>query len=367
MDAVHAFTDTVYPGERIVTTGGYDIKKLLVTYLQPQLQSEENGGKYTKNQSEDSSFILHPIFLLIPSIVIFINLYIQRKRIDYLFLSLIICTILFVIQLFMPGADIVTRILFLHLVPHDRLLIGLGFLSILLAAYIVKLYNSDTFKLSTYTIYGMVLYSLTYFIAMLWAGFETHKLYPDFIASKKLLVLFASVVMIGLTLFLINKKKLGLLILATFSLVCVYQIHPLYRGIGVAYNNDVYKSIQSISTHSSTWAAAQSIVIENFPQMAGQRSITGVLAYPNTKFWSIYSGEKNDRIYNRYAHTFLTSNDTSSLILVGPDLYAISSACYRKVAQKVDYVLSTTLLSGSCYELLKTVPYPNMTFYIYKQ
>lgn len=366
-DAVNTIQNTVYPGKRTVQAGGYDIKQLLATYLQPQLQNKENGNKYIKNQSEDSTFIIQPLFLVIPTVLIYLTLYLQRKKTDYILLGLIFCSVLFLSQLLIPGIDTFTKLFLLDTVPHSRLLIGLGLLSILLMIYISKIYSFNEVRLSKPLAYTLLGYSVVYLIVIWWAGLEIHRLYIDFIPSKKLILFLSSTVVLGLTLFLMNKQRIGLLILAIFTIASVYQVHPLYRGLGPIYNSSIQKGMESVSEKDAVWAAAQDVRIENLPQMAGYRSLTGVQTYPDISFWQDYSEQKSDHIYNRYAHTFLSTNDSSSLILVGPDLFAVSSSCHRKIAQKVDFVLSTTPLNGSCYQLLKTIPYPNTTFYIYKQ
>jgi hypothetical protein len=367
IDAVNAISHTVYPGQRVIASGGNDPRKLLVTYLQPQLQDPMRGNKYVNNQSEDSSFIVTPLFLLLPAAGILVLKYRQYKKIDYILLSLIMCSVLFLAHLFIPHLGILTKILLLHYVPHDRLMIGLGLLAGLLLGYISKLYMSDSLHLTKRVKISLLIYIGIYSLAALWAGYLTHKLYIDFIPSKKLILLMGVICIGAMSLWLMRYVRTGLVLLAVFSMVSVYAINPLYRGLGVAYSNKVEQAIVSISDKNATWAAAQNISIENLPQMAGRPAITGVLAYPNADFWRQYSEQPNDHIYNRYAHTILTTNNTSSLTLVGPDVYAISADCKRKIAQKVDYVVSATPLIGSCYKLLETIPYPNMTFYIYKQ
>ncbi|MDQ3123134.1 MAG: hypothetical protein M3Q14_00390 [bacterium] len=366
-DVIHAIGNTVYPGKRVVASGGYDVKKLLVSYLQPQLQQDEHGAKYDKNQSESSNFILLPLFLLIPSIVLVTWLYVKQKKFEWVLASLIACNLLFLAHLFIPSIDVLTKPFLLHLVPHDRLLIGLGFVAIITALYMTKVYMDQKIVLTKKYLWGALAYSFLFFGLMVWAGFETSKIYPDFISSKKLIVLLAAALITGLSLILINKPRPGFLIIALFSIASVLFIHPLYQGLGPLYNNNLTKTIETISNKDATWAAAQSIYIENLPQMSGRSAVTGVAAYPSNKFWKENSDMKNDHIYNRYAHVFLSANDSSSLVLIGTDLFAVSASCTRKVSQKIDYVISTTPLEGSCKKLIKTLHYPNVTFYFYKQ
>lgn len=365
-EIIETINNTAYPGKRVVTSGGYDAKKLLVPYLQPQLQREGRSSGYGINQSESSSFILLPIFFIIPSIALLMWLYVKQKKFEWVLSSIIVCNLLFLAYLFIPNIDPLTHLFLLHLVPHDRVMIGFGFLAIILLIYMIKVASDAKLIMSKKILGSIVIYSLIFYCLMIWTGFETIKLYPDFISSKKLVLLLASVLMIGFVLLLANRPRAGMTIIALFSLASVLYIHPLYRGLGVIYNNDVTKTIKDVSDSSSVWAAAQDIYIENFPQISGRAAITGVASYPNNSFWKANTDLKDDKIYNRYAHVFLSSNDSAPLVLVAPDLFAVSASCTRKVSQKIDYIISTAPLIGTCHQLLKTLPYPQVTFYFYQ-
>jgi len=101
--------------------------------------------------------------------------------------------------------------------------------------------------------------------------------------------------------------------------------------------------------------------------MSQRRAVTGIAAYPSIDFWKEEVGTSDNFVYNRYAHTFLSSNDSSPLVLVSADLFAISAGCERKVDQKINYIISTTTLDGPCRRLLKTLQFPNVILYFYKQ
>jgi hypothetical protein len=358
---------TAYPGQRVISSGGQDITKLLTTYLQSQLQREDRGKHYYKNQSESSSFIVLPLYFILPAIGLLVWLYIKKRRIEWALLGLIAVCLIFFAVLFIPNIDIISKVFLLTLVPHYRLVIGLGFLAIILILYMVKVFNEHKLSFNRKAYIIILLYSLVFFSLMLLAGLETSKLYPVFISSKKLILLLAGIVMLGSTLILLNRPKIGLLILAVFSLASSMYVNPLYRGLGPLRNSEISKSIQTVAPPNAIWAAAQDILIENLPQMSGRPAVTGVSTYPENAFWEKYSGKSNSFIYNRYAHIVLSSNDKNSLVLATPDLITVSASCSRRITEKIEYIVSTTPLEGSCNSLLKTVTYPAITFYLYKQ
>jgi hypothetical protein len=363
-DTIETISNTVYPGERRVASGGYDIKRLAVSYLQPQLQREPHGSNYIMNQSESSNFILLPLFLLVPALFLIFLVRKKSGRNDWILISLVACVSVLFAQLFIPGIDFLTKLLFLHLVPHDRMIIGLGLLAMILLIYMIKLYDQYV-QLSRKLIVGVIAYSVVYLIVIIWAGLETSHLYPLFISSKKLIFVLATIPIVGITFIALKKYTIGLVILAAFTIVSVVNIHPIYQGLGVAYNNNLTTEIRKLSKPNDVWGAAQDIYIENIPQISGRPSITGISPYPDNEFWIKHSNNQGDSVYNRYAHIYLTSNNANSLILVGSDLFAASLSCSYKIAEDIDYIISTTPIEGSCHTFIKTLSYPKKTFYFY--
>jgi hypothetical protein len=366
-DVVKTISSTVYPGKRVIKTGGYDVKKLLVTYLQPLLQIDSKGMHYGMNQSEASNFILTPLYFIIPFIALFTWLYVKQKNFDWVLFCLILCNLLFLADLFIPNIDIIARVTFLYLVPHDRLLIGMGMLTIVSLVYAVKVYINAKIKFNRRIVIAMATYLLLLFLSMIWAGLATSHEYPLFVSSRLLILLLTACVLIGISLILFKKFKLGLAIIAIFSIASVVTIHPLYRGLGPIYKSEIGETIRSLSPASASWGAAESIMVENLPEVSGRSAVTGVAAYPDNAFWKKFSEMKDDAIYNRYAHVILTSADANALTLIGADNFVISEGCERKVSQEINYIISTAPLSDSCDHLLKTLSYPNVTFYFYKR
>lgn len=362
-EEVRTITNTAYPGKREVNSGGYDAQTLLTTYLQPQLQRETKGTKYIQNQSESSNFIVLPLFFILPALATLVWLYIKKRRIDWILVTLLLCTSLFIAHLFIPLPIALTKLSFLHMVPQARLLIGVGLLGIILAVYTTLLMKKEL-KRSKELYVIATMYSLVYLIVIVAAGFEVTRLYPEFISNKLLVFGLAVVPTVGMWLLTIGRLKLGLGVLAAFSLASVFYIHPLYTGLGPIYKSELSQKIIDLSDRDDVWATSGDILLENIPQMSGRKSITGVNPYPSTDFWDDYT--PHEATYNRYAHILLTSNDADALLLTQPDQFVVSSACTRPVTQKIDYIISSTPIIGSCHQLIDTVSYPARTFYFYK-
>lgn len=359
---LHTVTNTAYPGKREVSPGGYNIKHLLSTYLQPQLQREGRAPNYIQNQSESANFVVLPLFIIIPSVILAGWLIKKKRGIDWILVFLTLCTLLFFVHLFTPLPIIFIKPFLLHMVPHSRILIGLGLIGVILTVYSAVILSREL-KGSRKQLVLAASYSTAYLAVAVVAGLLVANGYPNFVSSKKLIVALAVITTTGFFFLLIGRLKVGLGILALFSIASVAFIHPLYVGLGPVYHSSISSKIDALSKPQDTWAVANDIYLENLPQMSDRIAITGVNPYPSIKFWKQYS--EDEQIYNRYAHIFLTGETNDVLVLVQPDLFAVSSSCANKVVHKIDYILSSDILQSPCLSLVDTVKYPARTVYFY--
>lgn len=364
-DVVGTISSTAYPGKRSVPSGGYDINHLLVNFLQLQLIENNSQSNYYFNQSEESSFILLPLFFIVPLAFILVYLYVRKKQLDWIIIGLLIPCLLILAHMFIPFASPVSKLFFLHLVPIERAIIGLGLSAILILIYIAHLYQK-TIKISHKMQWVIAGYVFIFCMLAILSGLHIREMYPNLIPSRKLLVLYALILYAGLYLFLRGKTAVGAVILALFSIVSVWQVHPLYVGFGEIYNHKLTHAIKTISNPDDTWAVAEDVRFENLPQMSNRKAITGIAFYPNLDFWDKYSESNNRDIYNRYAHIVLDDKTTQPILLVQKDIFVVSTQCGRKLTTQIDFMLSTRPIEKSCYTLVKTIVYPNQTFYIYK-
>lgn len=365
MEAISAINNTAYPGERTVESGGYNINYLFASYLQPQLINNDKQTNYYFNQSEESNFVVLPFYFIAPLIYSLIYLYRKKRRLDWVIIGLLASTIVFICHLFIPQSAPLLKFFLLNIVPIERVVIGLGLIAILAIIYIAKLYDKEIVLTRNMKI-TILIYSSIFFVVTVVSGFHIRELYPDFIVSRKLLITYALFSSTGMALFLLNKKIIGTGILALFSLYTVYQIHPLYIGLGPIYNSELTSSIKSISKPDDTWGVADDIRFENIPQISDRKAVTGVAFYPNVSFWSKFTNPGDQEIYNRYAHIVLDRKITKPVQLVQQDVFVASTSCRHDLANELDFILSTSTLTDTCLRLVKEVSYPKVSFFIYK-
>lgn len=368
-DAVNSLLNTVYPGERVISSGGYSTYHLLSGSLALQQQRTSRADNYIvpdsgiNNQSESSTFILIS-FALIP--LLFMSSKDRRRKLmDPLTVCLLMCVGLFVSWLFVPNLDIVGHLTKLSMVPHNRLVIGLGFINILLLIVFVKNYTQlqQPIKKWYAAIYCLLLFIVTAFVHL-----KIQSALPSFISIGLALLLAAP---LPIAVFLILRKftSIGLAVLAVFSIAGSALVNPLYIGTKILIDNPLSQAIQKYPEDRNFWIA-EDIVLENIATINGKRSLSGVYIYPQLHLWEpIDNGQSEDK-YNRYAHTsFSIDRDRQTTIKTGfvdasPDQLVVrTEACSDFIKNSgVKYIVSSGVIDQAdqqCVSNVDKVTMPN--------
>ena len=368
--------NTAYPGQRVVTSGGYNLEHLLSSNLSPVLQSVARTNTYlsgTTNQSEASNFILLIPFLLIPAVYLFYKKYKKYKSIDYLILSSAIMIIIMLAWLFVPNIDLLGKITLLNRVPLQRLLIGLGLLNFIFIVGFIRLYgqSKDRFSICISSLYSLLV--LCFFLLL---DFHVVTKYPGFI-DYKYAVLLALPIAVIIFCFMRKYFKVAVFGLLLFSIFSVFYINPLYHGSAVLTQTPLSQAIQKINGSSNKKWVSEGIVIENFATMNGERSLSGVYVYPQLDIWRKLNQKDKEVFYNRYAHVNFTF-ERSPKEHISPILSSPAADQFNIIIEPCDNFLkdnnvgflitSVEFPSGTanCTDLLKKINYPNIKFYIYK-
>ena len=277
------------------------------------------------------------------------------------------------IWLFIPHLGLLGKISLLERVPHARLLIGLGVLSILQIALFVKRY--DYFKNFTIKIQWALLYAIAIFLVELGIGQQVMNHSPDFITTSRAIA-FAIPLPIIIYLLLRKRYELAMGGLLLFSFYMTFRVNPLYQGTGALSQTPISTKIKNISnTDNSTWAT-EHFLLENFVFMNGAHSLSGVYSYPQLALWHDADPTAQDKVYNRYSHTIFafdrdsTKTTPTKVSLTGEDSLRISTEPCSDFLQKhhVRYLIASARLNPAdrCATLIEEVVYPLQTLYIYR-
>lgn len=377
-DIIETIQNTAYPGQRVIKSGGYNIEHLLSSNLSPLFQKITTANGYARvdigatNQSESSNFILIMPFLLTPMLYLWYKNYKQNKKINYIVLTMSTLLAILLAWLFVPGIDFIGKITLLDKVPHPRLLIGIGFINLVLIAGFIKLYNNQkeyfSFAISA-------IYSLLIVIFYLIVDFHVMQKFPTFVDFNNAVIL---ALPIALIIFLMMRKYFTLAIigLLLFSVFSTFHINPIYQGTSVLTKTPISQAIKEIGKSSNKRWVSEDIILENFATMNGVRSLSGVYIYPQLELWRDFGDNQKD-IYNRYAHVnFNFDRDINnytppSIALVGPDQFRVKiKPCDQILNSKdVGFLITSNPFSegeAPCAVLVKSITYPTATFNIYR-
>lgn len=378
-EAIQAITNTAYPGQRSILSGGYDLPHLLSGHLSMQLQYSSKAAHYVvtqasiANQSEAAGFILVLPFLLLPGIILIARGFGKKQKIDW---PLLITTLLFgllMIRLFVPHFNTFFKLLLLDKVPHNRLIIGLGLLGIVYIVLFIR--NLLQAKKPPFQACCMRMYVCFVFLFELAIGWYVTHAYPGFISMPKAFLL---AIPIPVVVYLLLTKRFvsAALGLALFGMLSSAAVNPLYHGTDVVTDTPISKEIRAIAQKNDGRWATEHFLLENFAYMNGARSLTGVYTYPQLSLWKGADPLASPDVYNRYAHTvfaFDRNPETTiptTIALGGGDSFGITTEpCSDFLKERgVRYLLAGSELKSqdTCATLIKKVHYPAQNLFIYR-
>lgn len=371
LPAIRALNGTVYPGHRVVPSGGFEFSRFFSGPILGQLQNDQRATKYGYNQSEASNFILFP-FLLAALAWIAIK-YRRDKKIDWRIVGIVGIAVVFLLRLFSPFFPIIPKVLFLDAIPHARLLVGFGLITVLSFILIIEYLHTKDLKLPKRLVAGIWLATLLSFCI---AALDIKNTYPEFIGSipKILFICLATSLVTPLLLYKKFTSALGLLLAVSFVSTC--YVNPLYRGLGPLVHSDLSKEMQAIGNKDkdSGWVVSEPGTFENMAIANGLRSISGVYIYPQLSIWEPLKKQPQDEAtYNRFAHVFFTIDDAldpSQSHLEPPALDAFrvrTSPCSDFLEQnRIRFILTTVDHHATCVTKVKDIPHPNAPFKVYR-
>lgn len=368
-NAIELITNTVYPGKRESVSGGLNTLHIFGNHLSPLLQSDSRGANFYINQSEASGFIFVFPFLLLLSGYFLIKQRLIEKKTDWLLLLVNLGLIVSLARVFLPGFNVLYKPFLLHMVPPERLIIGIGLLAFMQIILIIRHWYLYKPRLNIPVI---VLSILTTFVAFYLFGMYVIQHWPMFLNDHKLIWGSAGIMALFVGLLCIYRFTWALLVLVGFSVFSIYRINPLYRGMGSVVNSEIAQRIEAAAERNDgVWIVADNLITENFPSVNGAQSYAGVHLYPQLSLWKEADPAGSHNLtYNRYAHvSFLLNNDPAvGFNLMGMDNFQVTMDPCGKFAEKhnIDFVLATQPKIFSCLKLIDIVEYPSIHFYVYE-
>jgi hypothetical protein len=378
---IDAITNTAYPGQRVIQSGGFDLVHIFAGHTQFLLQSTSRsqhyfidfpaaGGLVPLNQSEASNFILLLPFLFLPSLYIILQDIRRKRAMDWPLITVNLAFLFLVTWMLVPHIPLFGKLFALEKAQLIRLLLGFGLLNLFQSVLVARRLKDFTGRFLSR--WHILAYAVVVLGIEIWLGLITMQRSPGFITFWQVLALSLPIPII---VYLLLRKRiiLAAIGLAVFSMLTTGLVNPLYRGTETISQTPLSQTIRQINQQEPGIWVTEVIYLGNVAAANGAHSLTGVYTYPQLQLWKPISNTKDD--YNRYAHTTFefdrdpATQAATKLTLVRPDYFNVTTEpCGSFVHQEhIRYVLAVNELSDPCAKLIQTVKYPSGNKYlIYK-
>ncbi|HZV70254.1 MAG TPA: hypothetical protein VFG10_11950 [Saprospiraceae bacterium] len=368
-DTVSVMANTVYPGQRAETGGGYPFVKLFTDNFNFYLGLNKYPANWG-NICEASAFLmLSPI----ASIVIVAD-WIKSKKADPLLISVMVFQIIALTWILFGFPLILAKISLFSASPSYRAVFIFGFANVIATLLFLSHFKGNILKntwpvkiLSFVVLFGLA-YGLNYLINKQATSFFT----PDQVLKATLI--FA--VLNWLVLFYKNNKWQQVAFFAGCALVFLpnAKINPLSKGLSPFYENAIFKAVSAINKQDpgKGWVVFGAFTYGDFLKAAGIKCFNGVQIVPPMDKLKILDPEmKSDSIYNRYAHIDVLpyiSEDSVKFSLIQNDRYSIRmDPCSPKLTEMgIEYILFTYQPQPVEVDCM-TFVYNTLNAYVYKR
>lgn len=354
-DVIQAMRNTVYPGHRVITGGGYKFSELFLYMYSSLLPFKDLS--YINNSEASQFYSIFPI-----GIIAWLLYFKKYNMIDFLAMGLIIINVIFLLWIFLPWPLLLAKTTLLYLSPNNRIVTAIAFSNVILLLRLLSIQNKEIMQLNMRIIVSL-LFSLM-LILLNKISFPKETSFSLFL----ILMLFPIIAIVYGTLG--NKKRLVCAMLIFVSVVSGSLVNPITKGIASVYKNDLSYKIQSIVTtdKNANWIVIwNSMLLNSYPIMLGAKTINSTNIYPALERWSVL-GSNNEEIYNRYAHIIfdVSGKQNEKFELLNPDVFKMALGPSDLKTLNITYILSDDRVKNSTIKDAVEPYYSWNGFTIYK-
>jgi hypothetical protein len=370
LDTIEAVMSTVYPGQRLVPTGGSEAFPPLAMYAGVFAQGLEAGDLtgFAPNASEGSSFLLVGLFLLPSALWVLWSRWRRLRRVDWAVVGVLATLGLMFAFIYLPGWDAVAHLLLLDRVVIPRIVIGIGVGSLLLLALVVARLREEGLPRIPWwtTAAALVLVVGSHFLVHR----ELVQQAPAVLAASPLWKPTLALLVIAVLLFSRGRATVPAVLLAVVALVVGGTVNPLYRGVLDLRETKIGQTIERIDADDpGAWVAISGFGATSVLRETGVEAFSGVQAWPSDEMWDLLDPDGSDeQAWNRYAHLNWTADPAApEIALVQADVVQLRlDSCGTFAQQNVDHVLSEIPVDQPCLSEVAVVPEGVSTFYVYE-
>jgi hypothetical protein len=314
--ALRALSQTVYPGARVSTGGGFDWVWLSRGFY--NLRTIFWAPAYLGNQTMAASF-----YYLFPAVLVavcFSRLWVKR-----------LTTVGWILLLYLAGTlwymmfGISSTLAKFTLLSHTSGLaneITLGLASIILCVYVLATASEtsvDSFW-QRRAVPALAAFGMT--VLCLELGFFTQAAIPEF-PSTGVIILAAFLAGCAAYAMLVGHKQIFCGLVGTAVFLTSFGFNPLSTRLDYLYNGELAQQIKRFNDQAGgrpLWACYDYAHAGMLVALLGGRTLTWVQFYPQLDLWNVLDPDKSQMsAYNRYAHIILKySGETTPVKFTAP-------------------------------------------------
>lgn len=353
LDSISALMNTVFPGARFITGGGYDRQTAFYYLFQPLF-----AGKHPTflNECETSSILpfIPVAFLTILVIVVFNIINKKSLKKNILMIVIFIYEIFLISWLFIGYPNWFAKVTLFSNVLESRVVWCIGIISVYLGMMaLCYIWENIKFKKLSCLFSSIGISIIVYIFISNYIDTEFLNYFG--IPAKVVLISVFILFTFFNYAYLSGLKKIVISCLLILSIGSFISINPIQRGSSALTNNDVAKQVQKIANQDGDayWLADGFFVFGNFLSAQGVNAFNVTNQYMDAEKWCIIDPEeKYQEIYNRYAQVSveITGNEETMITLESPDLIKVKLSIEDIKKLKIEYVLSSSDLDSSNFK-----------------
>jgi hypothetical protein len=366
-DTVNGFLSTVYPGERLSSTGGgraISAAQLFASSFSQALTGEH--GFLGLNSSEASTFFFVGVVLIPVVVWIVISRRRSRLPLPWLAIAMTAVVVLFAAWIFVPGWDWLSHLLALDRTMAGRVRIGLGVASFALVACVIRESEGRMPGRWLAGILGVGFLASQAAIAVA----VTIVLGPERVwGDAPLWWLVALATAASIFFFARGRVMIGAFLLFVVSVTSTIGVHPVYSGVLDLRETPVAQAVMHIDEESDEpWVGVGGSFIIAVLLESGAEAYNGTQGAPSREMWDqIDPDGRYESAWNRIGAVRWTPGEGEPAVTnpVPDVILSTFDACSGFAQRHVGRVLADTDLVSPCLVATDRFPMPHYTITLY--
>ncbi|GCE77700.1 DUF7657 domain-containing protein [Cellulomonas biazotea] len=367
-DTVTAFLETVYPGQRLTEAGaGLDDPDKEASFAGAFGLALRDGSSYglRPNASEASTFVFVGAFLAAVGIWLLVRQRRRRLPLDRTILYPLICGVVLVAFLYVPGWDVVAHLLLLDRVTPGRMLIGLGLLSIVLIGVTVRALDAEDLRAPWWLAGGLGAVVVVAHL-VLWRVLSDR---PAVLAAAGPWIVIVLAFALSVVLFARRRVAAAAGLFLLVSGVVGGWVNPLYRGVFDLRETDVAQAVEAQDEENpGRWIGVGDAMVGPILTETGVDGFNAFQGAPNAEMWSeLDPSGRYELNWNRFANVGWSVDPDQPRIWnpAGDQIRVSFDSCAPFEQSIAENVLSDRPIDQPCLELQSTVQAPLATYHLY--